>query len=168
MARTLLLVRHAKAVQVGASDAQRELAPRGVDDAEAAGRWLAANGLAPEYVVVSPAVRAAQTWHAVASTLGGEPVVEVDGRIYDNTPELLLAVIRDVADEHRTIALIGHNPSMHALADTLDDGTGDSDTQVRLAEGYPTMAIAVFDVEASWADLELEGATLRAFTVPRA
>jgi phosphohistidine phosphatase len=167
MTRRLLLVRHAKAVQGGASDEQRELAPRGLRDAAAAGRWLAANDFTPEYVVVSPAVRAAQTWQAAALMLRADPAVDVDSRIYDNTVESLLAVVHDVATNHHAIALVGHNPSMHAFAAGLDDGLGDSDAQGKLAESYPTMGIAVFDVEASWADLELEGATLRAFAAPR-
>jgi phosphohistidine phosphatase len=167
MPRRLLLIRHAKAVQGGPSDAQRELAPRGLRDAAAAGRWLADNDFTPEYVVVSPAVRAAQTWQAVAVTLGADSVVEVDSRIYDNTLESLLCVVHDVVNDHSTIALVGHNPSMHALAAALDDGLGDADAHRKLAESYPTMGIAVFDVDASWADLGVGGATLREFLAPR-
>jgi phosphohistidine phosphatase SixA len=45
--RTLVLVRHAKAVPDAATDAQRELAGRGGRDAEAAGRWPAEEEIAP-------------------------------------------------------------------------------------------------------------------------
>jgi phosphohistidine phosphatase len=167
MARTLLLIRHAKAERDGPSDAARALAPRGVRDAQAAGRWLVGHDLVPTHVVVSPARRALQTWEAVSSELGGAPSMTIDDRVYDNTSESLLAVVRDSAADLDTIAIVGHNPSIQALAVALDDGLGDDRARADLFAAYPTTGIAVLDLESTWDELAPGGATLRDFVTPR-
>jgi phosphohistidine phosphatase len=168
MSRTLLLVRHSKALQEGASDFVRELAPRGLRDAAVAGAWLRDNDLLPDLAIVSPATRAAQTWAAMAASAGAATLVEDDQRIYDGGAADLLAIVQEVSDEHARVALVGHNPTMHALAHDLDDGEGDADGRTELARAFPTSGIAVFEIAGSWAEASLGSATLRAFTVPRA
>lgn len=164
--RVVVLVRHAKSEQDAPSDVERELAPRGRRDAAAGGRWLAGLGVVPDLVVVSPAVRARQTWDELAPSL---PVGDhrTDGRIYDNTAEDLLEVLSDVADDVMTVMLVGHSPSMHALAAALDDGTGDGQAREALREGYPTCGIAVFDLCVAWSQIGPGDGRLRAFDAPR-
>jgi phosphohistidine phosphatase len=161
----LLLIRHAKAQQDAATDEARELSGRGRRDARAAGGWLAANGYVPDHVVVSSAVRAAQTWDAVAAAIATTPPV-VDVRIYDNTVEALLEVLADVPLDATAVALVGHSPSMHALALLLDDGRGDVAARAMLSTSYPTMGIAVFEVEPG-APPTPGTARLLAFEAPR-
>jgi phosphohistidine phosphatase len=169
MAHTLLLIRHAKAVGEAASDAERPLSPRGVRDAQVAGQWLADHAVVPDLVLVSPARRARQTWKAISSRLGASPAVSVDSRIYDNTVESLLDVLTESGDEQRCVAVVGHNPSMHALAVMLavGDKSATSDEAVRLAESFPTCAIAVFDTAVGWSKFLPDDATPRLFVVPR-
>jgi phosphohistidine phosphatase len=167
MARTLVLIRHAKAVGDGTPDLVRTLAPRGHDDARAVGRWLAEQGLVPDLAVVSPALRAVQTWEIAAAGLAAAPPVAIDDRIHANTVELLLAVMRDVPDGVATLAVVGHNPAIHAVAVVLADGRGDERALADLAEGYPTSGIAVLDIDADWAGLDAGGASLRAFAAAR-
>lgn len=166
-ARRLVLVRHAKAAD-GSPDLRRPLAPRGLRDATAIGSWLADNGLVPDLAVVSPALRTVQTWQQATAALSTRPGVEEDERIYGNSVDALLEVVRETAHEVGTLALVGHNPSMAALADELDDRTGERDVRDELhRRGFPTSAVAVFAVDAAWADLELHGARLTAFCAPR-
>lgn len=169
MAHTLLLIRHAKAVGDAASDAERPLSPRGVRDAQAAGQWLADHDVVPDLVLVSPARRARQTWKAISSRLYASPAVSVDSRIYDNTVESLLDVLSEAGDDQQCVAVVGHNPSMHALAVTLAAGAdvGAADESARLAESFPTCAIAVFDTAVDWSTFPPDGATPRLFVVPR-
>jgi phosphohistidine phosphatase len=164
--RVLVLIRHAKAVADAPTDAERPLAGRGHRDAEAAGHWLAEREIAPDLAVVSPAVRAQETWDEIATTVAARDRW-TDKRIYDNSVDDLLAVVADVPDDMATLVLVGHNPSMHALAVTLDDGAGDPDGQAAIRDGYPTCGIAVFDVAVGWPDLASGDATLRAFAAPR-
>ncbi|MFI5495377.1 SixA phosphatase family protein [Actinoplanes sp. NPDC051859] len=72
-ARTLILLRHAKAETPGELlDVERRLTDRGRRDASAAGSWLALQGLLPGLVLCSSATRTRQTWHAVATALTRE------------------------------------------------------------------------------------------------
>ena len=112
--RRLLLVRHAKADD-GQVDAERPLTERGTRQATAVGAWLGQAGLVPDQVVVSPARRAAQTWELASAQLAPAPQPVVDARIYDNTVEALLAVVRATPEDVRTVAVVGHNPSMGEL-----------------------------------------------------
>lgn len=165
-ARTLVLVRHAKAESDAAADAERPLAERGRLDAAAAGRWLAAQGITPDLAVISHAVRARQTWDEIATTVSAAETW-VEERIYENTVDELLAVISTVPDSATTVVVVGHNPSMHGLAITLDDGNGDGEARAKIHESYPTCGITVFDVSRQWSDLAYGDATLRTFAAPR-
>ncbi|HEX3908230.1 MAG TPA: histidine phosphatase family protein [Mycobacteriales bacterium] len=168
MAHTLLVIRHAKAVGEASSDAERPLSSRGVRDAQVAGEWLADHDLVPDLVLVSPALRARQTWEAIRSRLGAEPATSIDARIYENTVESLLDVLNDVGDDQQCVAVVGHNPSMHALAATLADGSdADNEETARLGESFPTAAIAVFDTDLDWSQFPPDGVAPRLFVVPR-
>src|SRR5437764_10634528 len=93
MQRRVVLVRHAKTEQ-GFPDLERVLTGRGRRDAAEIGRWLEAQRIAPDLVVVSPATRAKQTWELAAAELDGDPPTEVDDRVYTNSVEALLEIVR--------------------------------------------------------------------------
>jgi phosphohistidine phosphatase len=164
--RRLLLVRHAKAAD-GIVDADRPLTRRGEERAAAIGGWLEQAGAVPDLVLVSPARRAAQTWELASAPLtSGRPPV-VDERIYDNTVESLLEVIRETPDDVRTVAVVGHNPSIGELAIALDDGRGSAEARNAADAGFPTGGVAVFALPAPFAEIAPGTATLDAFAVPR-
>jgi phosphohistidine phosphatase len=162
--RQLVLIRHAKA-GAGAVDRDRPLADRGIAEAPAVGRWLTRRRIAPDRVVVSPARRARQTWELAAAELGptAEPVS--DDRVYRNTVEDLLEIIRETPAEVTTLAVVGHNPGIQDLAIALDDGRGDDSDRRELTTKYATSGVAVFDVSDSWA--RVGSATLTSFATPR-
>lgn len=165
--RRLVLMRHAKAEQVGSSDMQRELSPRGLADAEAAGRWLAEQGVEPDHALVSAAVRTSQTWEAVAAAAGWDDDATYDDALYDAGPETALDLVRETPEDARTLMVVGHNPTIGYLAQLLDDGDGDEDASSELATGYPTSAVTIFDLEGEWGDVEEQCATLVAHHVAR-
>jgi len=165
--RRLVIIRHGKAAAVQADDAARPLEPRGKRDATAAGRWLADAGLAPERIVMSPTRRTQQTWALAAAALVDPPVPETDSRIYDNTVDDLLTLLRETPPDMGTVALVGHSPAVQELALLLDDGRGAAAGRRELAGKYPTSAIAVFILRTDWAALGVGTATLQSFAVPR-
>jgi phosphohistidine phosphatase len=163
--RRLLLVRHAQAGDA-AVDADRPLTSRGEERAAAIGSWLGAAGLAPDLVLVSPARRAARTWELASEPLAQPPRPAVDVRLYENTVEGVLAAIRETPDDVRTVAVVGHNPSVGELAAVLDDGQGDPAAEHTVDAGFPAGGVAVFAVATPFSELGPGGATLRDFTVP--
>ncbi|HTW16921.1 MAG TPA: histidine phosphatase family protein [Nocardioides sp.] len=166
--RTLVVMRHAKAEQDGATDFERRLAERGERDAHAAGAWLAGQGVAPDLALVSAAVRTHQTWESLAEGAGWDvELASYDESLYAAGPESALDVIREVDDAVRTLVVVGHNPTMAYLAQLLDDGDGDQDASAEMVAGYPTGATTVFAVEGDWSDLDEAGARVVAFHVGR-
>jgi phosphohistidine phosphatase len=166
VSRILVLIRHAKAAD-GSPDIRRVLAPRGEREAPAIGSWLASHDIHVDHAIVSPSARTRQTWQLAASAMS-EPAadIDIDDRIYDNNVRSLLSVVHEAPEEAQTLALVGHNPSMHELAVILDDGTGDAAARAALAEGFPTSAVAVYEV-GEWADVVPRACRLVASAVCR-
>lgn len=158
MARTLILVRHAKSAwPADTPDARRPLAERGRRDAPAIGRWLRAHIATIDHVVCSPAVRAVQTWDLAAAQLAGTPPAYLDERLYGASATSLLAVTHELAQESSTAVLVGHNPG---LEDFLTLLTG-------AIEPLKTSAVAVMTTPSSWAATGPDSATLVTLATPR-
>ncbi|MBO2455511.1 histidine phosphatase family protein [Actinomadura barringtoniae] len=137
---TLIVLRHAKAVAgLGLADIDRPLNDRGRRDAAATGDWLRDNGLVPDLVLCSTAVRTRETLEGLAL----ESEVSFESSIYDNDADTLLSLVREAGDGVRTLLLVGHNPSVHQL---VHDLTGEA------PEAFPTCALAVIELSGEWAD----------------
>ncbi|MEV8506829.1 histidine phosphatase family protein [Actinoplanes sp. NPDC051475] len=150
-ARTLVLLRHAKAETPGElPDFERQLTDRGRADAGAAGAWMAAEGLRPDLVLCSPATRTRQTWHAVAVALGegDAPEVRYEDGLYAGGRTEVVDLLRGLPDSVGTVLVVGHNPTISDVS-ILFRPDGDVVT-----EGLKTAGIAVHRTEASWAATE--------------
>lgn len=110
--------------------------------------------------MVSPARRTAETWELASLHLGSTVPHRLDDRIYDNRLLGLLELIGEVAETVRTLAVLGHNPSIHELAVMLG---GDD-----VGAGFPTATVAVFEVTGDWPDSGLQTARLTDVAVCRA
>ncbi|MEU6672069.1 histidine phosphatase family protein [Streptomyces sp. NPDC046727] len=166
--RRLVVLRHAKSAWPdGVEDHRRPLAPRGMRDAPAAGRALAAAGSLPDLALCSTAVRARRTWELVSAEWATPPPVRYDGRLYAADVPDLLEVVHEVPADVRTLLLIGHNPGLEELVRALA-ADGLDDTLDRLREKFPTSAIAVLTWHGTeWEALAPGAALLTSFTVPR-
>lgn len=163
-----MVLRHAKAEQVGATDFERELMPRGRDDAAAVGVWLAAQGVSPDAAVVSGATRTRQTWEHVCRGAGWDLEPTLDTGLYAGGTDTALDVIRGLDDSVSCAVFVGHNPTTAYLAQLLDDGEGDVEAGTAMLSGYPTSAATVLTFATSWTDLAPAGARLVGFHVGRA
>jgi phosphohistidine phosphatase len=166
--RRLVVLRHAKSAWPdGVDDHERPLAPRGRRDAPAVGRALAAADWRPDLALCSTAVRARQTWELAAAEWATPPPVRHDPRLYAADVPELLAAVREVPDEVRTLLLVGHNPGLEELVLTLaGDSLNDALEQVRTK--FPTSAIAVLTWYGdTWRSLGPGMALLTDMTVPR-
>lgn len=162
--RTLLLLRHAKSdYPSGVDDHGRPLAPRGIREAGLAGEWLRAEAPPIDAVLCSTATRTRQTLERIGIAA---PVSFVD-RIYDATPGIVLTEINGVTDDVQTLLVIGHEPVMSGLALALADDHSDAGVVAEIESKYPTSALALLRVPTPWRELELGGASLAGFHVPR-
>lgn len=146
--KELLIIRHGKSSwdEPGLGDHERPLAPRGEKAAPLMGQRLAQRGVVPQRLVSSDAVRARATAALMAEAMGlGDEAVVLDGRLYAADAEDCLDIIQELPDELACVGLVGHNPTLHELAEAL----------VGLRVGkFPTAAVvhARFDVE-RWRDV---------------
>jgi phosphohistidine phosphatase len=165
--RRLVVVRHAKAEQSGESDHARRLIPRGRKDAESAGRWLAGEGVVPDHALVSAAPRARETWESLAAGAGWSVEPDLDEGLYSAEPDTALDLIRRTPPDAAVVVVVGHNPTMGQLVQLLDDGEGDPAASNAMVRGFPTSAVAVFEYDGVWADLDITSARLVACHVGR-
>ena len=160
----LVLLRHAKAAreEAGLPDRDRPLTSRGRREAAAVGAAMRDLGLVPDLVLVSPSRRTTETLAAL-EPWDDTPLIETLDSLYLASEAELLATLREVAETVRGVLVIGHNPGLHALARGLA-GAADGAAARRLADRYPTAALAEFAIPGPWR--QLGGARLIRFLTP--
>jgi phosphohistidine phosphatase len=154
-ARTLVLLRHAKAETPGElPDFERRLTTVGVSDADAAGAWLADERIRPDLVLCSPAARTRQTWQGVSIALAQAmpevraPEVRYEEGLYDGGRTEVFDLLRRVADEVRTVLVVGHNPTVSDVSLLLipDDQYDGNEVSLK------TSGLAVHRTDAPWSE----------------
>ena len=149
------------------ADHDRTLSSRGRDAAPKMGQWLKRQKLRPDTVLCSTATRVSETLALIRPSLPADIVILEKKKLYMALPREILSEIAKMGPEVGTLMVIGHNPGIGSLAHWLA-GQGDKQDLLRIAEKFPTAAIAVldFDVE-SWRDVDGEAGTLRHFATPK-
>jgi phosphohistidine phosphatase len=166
--RRLMLLRHAKTKRAkpGERDRDRKLIKRGRADAPIVGAYMAHHGLTPDLAVVSPAVRAQETWTLLAAAFDEMPRSKVDDRIYNANPQKLLEVIAEPR-KARKLLIVGHNPSLHEFALQLI-ASGSIEAREQLRKKLPTSGLVVFDLPIDdWSLAHPHAARLERFVTPR-
>lgn len=151
--RRLMLLRHGKSDwPAGVGDLERPLGKRGRKAGLLMGAYLAESGLVPDLALVSPALRARQTWELALSALPDRVARRDEPRIYEAPAKAILGLIADTEPEVGTLLLVGHNPGLHELARTLI-GAGNPADLTRLARKFPTAGLVVIDLNiGQWRD----------------
>jgi phosphohistidine phosphatase len=171
--RRLMLLRHAKTETDAPSglDQDRRLDNRGRTDATEIGIWIATHPPFPDRVLVSPAVRAHQTWEIAWEAMKDRvkpPAVEFPSELYGAEPAQLLHTIRMASrSDPKRLMLVGHNPGMHELALMLA-GSGEKAAKKALEDNLPTSGFAVLDFEIDdWTDVAFRRGRLVQFVSPK-
>lgn len=156
--RTLFLMRHAKSEWGDASlaDHDRPLNERGRRAAAAIGNYMRANGLIPEAVITSSAIRACSTAELVIADSGWP--ITIEPRIYEATAGQLLDLVNGLSDMLTTVMFVGHEPTMSSLTARL--------TEVDVSMPTGTLAVITFDA-ASWSKVTIGSGNLRELIHPR-
>ena len=146
--KTLLLMRHGKSSwkDETLADFDRPLKKRGRKDLPKMAELMREEGLIPDYVLSSSALRCRQTMDILLEELKLDAdITQYSDRLYKSELEDHLAVVATLSDDYNKVLIIGHNPTLEAFLQTL---TGK-------IEALPTSAIACIKVGIqSWKDLE--------------
>ena len=120
--KILLILRHAKSSWKNSElpDHKRPLNKRGKQDAPRLGKWLREEGLVPDVILCSSAVRARSTAKAVIEESGFDGEMEVKDEFYeDPEPETFYNELSRLPDEVECAMIVGHNPSLEELVEDL-------------------------------------------------
>lgn len=148
--KTLTILRHGKSGRndVGLSDYERPLSPRGEADAPLMADRITDAGIRPSLIMSSPAARAWATAKLVARTIS-YPVefLQREDRLYLASLDKLLDVMAEQDAAFNSIVVVGHNPGLTELANYLLPGVTDS---------IPTCGIVSLNIETDTWDLRLK------------
>ena len=167
MNKRLYILRHAKSdwTTDAPNDFQRPLNDRGERNARKMGKWMVEQGIQPEVVVSSPALRAWQTATLACYALGiDETQIYFESNLYLADLSRLLAAITSLPREVNSALLVGHNPGLDQLVDYLS-----ADPIPISADGkvMATATLAQFEISGDWQDVSEASATLISLTRPK-
>ena len=158
--KRLFIIRHAKSSwkDVTLDDFDRPLNKRGKKDAPFMAKLLKDKSIYPDLILSSPATRAKVTAITIAKELDMEEKIVFKERIYESSLSTLINCLKKADDTNQIIFIIGHNPSLNALAYEFVD----------FDENIPTMGIVEikFNVN-NWKDINENNASLISFEYPK-
>lgn len=139
---TLFLMRHAKAQDwsSGSGDHSRQLTPAGRTAASLVGTTLRTRDI--DLALVSSATRTRQTFEC----LGLDCRVEVTDDLYNCDSFALREAISQVDESVGSLLVVGHNPTIPAVAEDLTRADEDFGW-------FPTAAWAEIRIDETWAEV---------------
>lgn len=145
--RRLVLMRHAKTeANNPQGDKARRLMPRGVQDAQEAGRELASLGL--QYALVSSSTRTRETFAA----LGLDIPAEFQDALYHSGTETMLQRIGETDPAVTGLLVVGHAPTIPSLVAELAYASDRREADQAQC-WFPTSAYTSFAISGQWSDL---------------
>ncbi len=166
--KLLHLLRHTKSSWDDPSidDFERPLNKRGRKAATLLAEYCRLHGVRPDVVLCSPAKRTRQTLAFLSPALGDAPAT-FDRRLYEATPQTLLALIAELPRGRRSVLLVGHNPGLQRLALHLLKAEPASPALRLLTDKLPTGGLVTLSAATEdWSRLAAEGCALESFIRP--
>jgi phosphohistidine phosphatase len=143
-------LRHADAEPRADGDHERKLTPKGLEQAEKAGRFLVRCGLLPEIILTSPVVRARQTAKIVAEKLGDTTEFsEVDWLACGMTAGTCLMELK-ACQGKASVLLVGHEPD---FSETIAAMLGLSDAAAIKVRKASLTGVELLDFQAGQGQL---------------
>jgi phosphohistidine phosphatase len=137
---------------------------RGKRGAQRMGVWLQQQGLLPDYIVSSPAVRAIETANKLCKAMGMDvQQIKQEPQIYEAGVGSLLEVLGRCPKKARRVLIVGHNPGFENLVAYLGGEGVSTPPDGKL---MPTAALARLQMPDSWKTLSAGCARL--ITIQRA
>ena len=138
-------------------DYDRDLSPEGLEKAKLIAENFAKKNIPIDLIVASPAIRTKKTAEIFADALDYKKSIMYNEVLYMAFVNELFETISYTFDTVDSMLLVGHNPSLTALAITL----------VGFKEKFEQGAIMqiIFDCD-SWIDISVENAKLVSYELP--
>jgi phosphohistidine phosphatase len=162
MMKTLYLVRHAKSSwkYPNLDDFERPLNKRGRKSAPFMGKILKKLKVAPDFIISSPANRAAMTARIIADMIN-YPLEKIrySESIYEFSEDALIHVVKDIDAAVKKVMVVGHNPALNGLANYIGD---------QPISNIPTCGVYCVELDVtSWAKIGEHCGKLKFFEFPK-
>jgi len=161
MMKTIYFIRHAKAgwSVPDTSDFERSLSKRGKKDINTMGSYLALRGINPDIILSSCALRAQQTTDRLADKIAFKGKKFYLRELYFTSVEMMGEIISIQDDSIDSMFIVGHNPYLHELVNTLID---------EHISKFPSLGIIAIDFNTeSWANLATVKGKINFFIFPK-
>ena len=158
--KKLYILRHTQKANEESSqdDYDRELSEEGINDAKSIAENFAMKNLPIDLIVASPARRTKVSAEIFADALKYNKSIMFNEVLYMAFVNELLETISYTFDTVDTMLLVGHNPSLTALAITLVD----------FKEKIQMGGVMEIDFDCdSWIDISKENAKLISYEIPK-
>ena len=119
--KNLFLLRHAKSSwdNTALTDFDRPLSKRGISNAILLSQYIQKHCISFDLVLSSPSERTQSTLDLVLSYFDPIPITTLKESIYHASASTLTQLIKQQDDEINNLLIIGHNPGLHVLAESL-------------------------------------------------
>lgn len=162
ISRTLYLVRHAKSSKIDSIiDFDQPLVKKGKVSARLMGEKLMHRGIVLDKMIISPAKRCKSTAKKIAKALTFEKdSIVKDTTLYKCKTQQLIAAIRSLGPQYKSVAIVGHNPSMIQTANHFQKDT--------IFTSVPTTGVIAIEFKAdSWKNLGHKQGSFLFFDYPK-
>ncbi|HMS34361.1 MAG TPA: histidine phosphatase family protein [Ignavibacteria bacterium] len=162
MKKTLYLIRHAKSSWDDTSlrDHDRPLNKRGKRDAPFMAKVLRKNGVKPDLIISSTAVRALDFAKMIAEELNySKKEINATKELYMADEKQMLEILRSADDSFKTVFIVGHNPYITEFANSLCNHNLDN---------IPTSGIFCVEFDAKkWKEIDFGKGKFVSFDYPK-
>lgn len=161
----LYLLRHAKAAWTlpGQKDFDRALDDTGFADSEIVADMAADQGLRPDLILCSTAVRCRQTADALLRTMSEDLDIRYVDELYAGGASVYRDIISSQDPAVSALMVVGHNP---VIEEILRQVISEEAAVTAAPAGYPPGALAVIDFDTRPSDGVLPLGTLTAWLDP--
>jgi phosphohistidine phosphatase len=159
--KTLYLIRHAKSgwSEPDTSDFERTISKKGKKDINTMGSYLSLTGVSPQLILSSCALRAQQTTDILAEKISYSGEKHYLQELYHTGLEEIKEIISIQDEKIESMFIIGHNPQLHELANTLI---------TEHISKFPSLGIIAIDFEIdSWEEIYTVKGSIDFFIFPK-
>lgn len=145
--KKILFMRHAKSDwnDPALTDKERPLNLRGQKAAAFMGNYFKQQGVMPNLIMVSTAVRTAETYNILAENMQYNGKVQWDDHLYLAPMQIISKTIRNASNDVDFLMIIGHNPGMESMVEWTN--------KEMIYAQMPTATAALFELNIdSWSD----------------
>ncbi len=116
--KKLVIIRHGKATHESMPDIKRYLIEKGIKRTKKFALKLKEQGISPDLIISSPAIRAFETAQLVAEVFSyPKEKIQINQAFYFHSLQTTVQQIYHLPDEIDTVFIVGHNPVWTDLAD---------------------------------------------------